>query len=185
MRSWKKTVFFIIIILLFVFLLMGVIVVQISNYHKIVLSLILIGTTICVESILIFLDKDNQISAKSDETIDFYIKKKELWLVCHWIWLCAYYLISSISLLSSCIIIHVSFQSYVESDDIIIFYSIIALFMTFLNMIVKPLVGSKSYRNAYILMQKNIIDYINNVIKKEELANVFKECEDEITRGLF
>ncbi len=158
---------------------------QISSYHKIVLSLILIGVTICVESILIFLDKENPISEESDIVIGFYLKKKDFWLVCHWIWLCAHYLISAISLLSSCIIIHVSFQSSVESNDIIIFYSIIALFTTFLSMLVKPLVGYKAYRNAYIQMQKSILDCINGVISKQEMADIFKACEDEITRGLF
>lgn len=88
------------------------------------------------------------------------------------------------SIYASCIIIYVSSQND-DALEITILYSIIALSLTFINLIIKPYEGSKSYRDAYIRMEKNILDYINGSMKIEDFPSEFEFCEKQITNGLY
>lgn len=116
--------------------------------------------------------------------MEFYWQKKQAWMICYFLWLTAYYFISGMSIYASCIIIYVSSQND-DALEITILYSIIALSLTFINLIIKPYEGSKSYRDAYIRMEKNILDYINGSMKIEDFPSEFEFCEKQITNGLY
>ncbi len=159
---------------------------KITSYHKLTISIILLAGVICTEIIYTYIDDTRLFNNNEDlyNKIQFYWNKKQAWMSCHFLWLTAYYFLSGMSVLSSCIIIYVTSQDS-NALDAVILYSIIALSLTFLNLIIKPYEGSKAYREAYNRMEKDILNYVNGTMKIEDFPSEFEYCENLITNGLY
>lgn len=169
--------------------------------HILTISLSLLFVCMCIVIPIIFsddenkeqyicIDKDNDQTEKNNAEIEtrlcYYIDKKQKWFICYLIWLAVYYYTCGMSILSSCIIIYIANDTIDNNaQEIIIFYSIIALLLTFLNLLIKPLDGSKGYRKAYIRMEKDILDFQNGNADFKKLNESFVQCENYITKGLY
>lgn len=184
----KKTFLTLFILLAFAFFIWGIwYFLNIAYYHKFVMSITLIAILICVEILLTCVD-DTRIfkgDAKKYTEIILLWSKKQSWLICYMLWLSAYYFISGMSLLSSCVVIYITSEQTINDPGAIVIYSILSLLLTFVNLLVNPFNGSKAYRNAYIKMETEIIKYIANETKLSDLYKVFDECEKEITNGIY
>lgn len=183
----KITICIIIIILYFIAQICLIKFASLASYHKLTISATLISIVICVDIILLF-DDDKKIFQNNEELYDkleFYWLKKQAWLKSEWLWQYSYYYITGMSLLSSCIVIYISSENINNKTSSIIFYSILSMTLTFLNLLINPFKGAKSYRNAYIRMEKDILDCINNKMDINDLPKEFEICENEITNGIF
>lgn len=159
---------------------------DIAGYNMLMLSATILTFMAFLETVLLFLDDKRLFNGNANmyQKLEFYWNKKQYWMICHWLWLTVYYFISGMAVLSSCIIIYVVSQID-DSTNAVIFYSVIALSLTFINLLAKPFDGSKAYRNAYIRMEKDILNCMNDKMDILELPAEFEACEREITSGLY
>lgn len=178
---------------------------QLQIYNILVISLSLLFLCMCIVIPMIFVDDESNkhyICIDKDTTnienntekndvnietrLNYFINKKQKWLASHFIWLAIYYYTCGMSILSSCIIIYIANNKIdYDKQEIIIFYSVVSLLLTFLNLLIKPLDGSKGYRKAYIKMEKDLLDFQNGKANFKKLNKSFVECEKFITKGLY
>ena len=119
-------------------------------------------------------------SDKYDEQMNFCIKKRNLYLRTSIIWQTVYYLVTLVSLLTSIIVIYLC--TFKEAEELRIFiYSVISLFATVVDFVMKPKDVAVGHRKSFNLLDREIATQQN---KNTTLTETVYKCE-EIIESVF
>lgn len=93
---------------------------------------------------------------KADETLNKYIKVKNKHIKVSILWLCAYYWLTAISILSTIIVIYITTFPEDQETYKVFVYSVFSLFCTVINFVLNPREISAAYRKCFILLNRAV-----------------------------
>lgn len=118
----------------------------------------------------------------------YYIQIRKSWLHNQNIWIAVEYFLVGLAYLSMVIVIYITVDNIVGGDKLKIktaFYAIINLLASAFRDYLNPRKKSLGARNAYLLLNKAILDYENGTGTKEGLLTAFDQGEKIMTESTY
>ena len=141
---------------------------NLESYDKLYLIAIFLCIVICV-SFALFTHLYYIASVDSKEYEEA-CRKRIVWLNSAIAWMIVHYWLIGASCLATLIVVYITVGNEINSTRVV-FYSIMSLITSFLDMIIMPLSMSKGYRKAYEKIDAELVEmeYTNENLKKARL----------------
>ena len=176
------------------FLLFGVIAIILSLFCVVIwqyldtniLSAVFLG----IIAWIIFIWKSNKIPLYKDEKglcKDDYIRicnARELWKVSQGIWNSVHLILVILPIFFTVFIIYISSTSNTDVSSDVIFYSILSLILTIIDLLINPVDIARGHRKAFEKINHSLFLYDNGYMNGKELIDNVAECESYLSNNV-
>ena len=134
------------------------------------------------------IQKDKNLDQKAQKCDIYYLELRKSWLRNQNIWISVEYFLVGLTYLSMVITLYVTVDNIVSGDDFkikIAFYTIINLLASAFRDYLNPKKKSLGARNAYLILNKAIINYENGNGTKIDLLEAFDKGEKMMTETTY
>lgn len=147
-----------------------------------------IGNNFVFNKIEKLIQKDKNLDQKAQKCDIYYLELRKSWLRNQNIWISVEYFLVGLTYLSMVITLYVTVDNIVSGDDFkikIAFYTIINLLASAFRDYLNPKKKSLGARNAYLILNKAIINYENGNGTKNDLLEAFDKGEKMMTETTY